>query len=343
MQVLTVKNEIDVVKDFMALAVLAEFDNFFFQAQSMTNTKEVVLKAEDSYSKLYTITRTTSPYADLKKEENKTIDDTLKLSQEVKIKAVSYDNRSDFLDILEAEFEERKKIFGEDLVYHLNFSEWIDAELVNIDKLFKDQREKEKFKKWMKWKKRNVTLYDAKKFQWIHVNPYAEGGLKFWCMRAIYKFVRLFHVSIWFYFAPYSVMFLSFMVPYLVNQTGNVPDIPENRILMSHFASYCPANCTWNDIQEVCYCPSDEQAYYVTEIAELKAEQTILRAESAAIQTKSAEYDAKQADFDAKQAESAAEIAALRAESAAEIANLRAEVDALISLVRRRDENPSVP
>jgi hypothetical protein len=48
----------------------------------MTGTKEVVIKAEDSYKPLYTITRTTSPYAVLKEEENKTKDDTLKPMQE---------------------------------------------------------------------------------------------------------------------------------------------------------------------------------------------------------------------------------------------------------------------
>jgi hypothetical protein len=43
LQVITNYGVIDVVMNFMALAILADFDNIFFSAQSMTGTKEVVL------------------------------------------------------------------------------------------------------------------------------------------------------------------------------------------------------------------------------------------------------------------------------------------------------------
>jgi hypothetical protein len=105
----------------------------------MTGIKEVVLKAEECYKPLYTITRTTSPYADIDKDENKTKDETL----------------------------------------------------MRI----------------------NDTAAN-KKFESIHVKPWSEGGLKAFCLHSIYKLVRLIQVSTWFYFFPYVVFFMSYLIPY---------------------------------------------------------------------------------------------------------------------------------
>jgi hypothetical protein len=152
MQVLTNKDEIEVVMNFMALAILSDFDNFFFQAQSMTGTKEIVLLAEEIYRPLYTITRTTSAYAN----------------------SVDFRNR------------------------HTTQDETLELLMKNPD--------------------------EFEKFKYFHVEPKLEGGCKAWCMHAVYKFVRLFQVSFWYYFAPYSVLFLSYAIPYYVNQSGYMPE-----------------------------------------------------------------------------------------------------------------------
>jgi predicted DNA-binding protein (MmcQ/YjbR family) len=50
---------------------------------------------------------------------------------------------SDWIKEDEAEFEERKKTLGTaDAAYHMNFSQWMDAEEKRIDKLWKDLRER---------------------------------------------------------------------------------------------------------------------------------------------------------------------------------------------------------
>lgn len=56
---------LDVVMNFMALAVIADFDNFFFAAQTKNLMNSIIDSADDNpYRKLYIVTRTTSNRAD---------------------------------------------------------------------------------------------------------------------------------------------------------------------------------------------------------------------------------------------------------------------------------------
>jgi hypothetical protein len=141
------------------------------------------------------------------------------------------------------------------------------------------------------------------------VSPKKEGGFKFFFMYAIYKFIRMIQVSLWFYFFPYTVLFGSFLVPF-TNQSSLSPEseIADTRLLMDNFVVKCPVGCTeqWMDDTRMCFCLDNNQVNTETNLAKLKAEQAILRAEAA---TAAAEI----VDLRVKSAESEAKINAMQA------------------------------
>jgi len=54
-------NILDVVKDFMALAIVGDFDNLFYDAQASNILNKIM--SDDTYAALYTSTRTSSAWA----------------------------------------------------------------------------------------------------------------------------------------------------------------------------------------------------------------------------------------------------------------------------------------
>lgn len=47
-------------------------------------------------------------------------------------------------------------------------------------------------------------------------------------MRGVYKMLRLFQISVWFYFMPFLALLGSYIVPYYYFQLKNAPVCPNN-------------------------------------------------------------------------------------------------------------------
>lgn len=75
--ILTAKTYLDVVMNFMALAVIAEFDDAFFTALGTNDELMKLINEPESFEDLYTIQITTSRYANPEVSEATTlVDDT---------------------------------------------------------------------------------------------------------------------------------------------------------------------------------------------------------------------------------------------------------------------------
>ena len=55
---------LDIAKDFIALMVISEFDNFFYEEHSKDQVaKKIILEKDDTYAKLFYVQTTTSSEA----------------------------------------------------------------------------------------------------------------------------------------------------------------------------------------------------------------------------------------------------------------------------------------
>lgn len=82
--ILTSNTILDVVMNFMALAVIAEFAEFFYGAQSNTIMNDIIDPDNEFFNDLYVVTRTTSNRADEVRDEHLTDDPTLPIDEEGK-------------------------------------------------------------------------------------------------------------------------------------------------------------------------------------------------------------------------------------------------------------------
>jgi hypothetical protein len=73
--ILTSTNYLDVVMNFMTLAIISEFDNAFYSALGADPKKECI--EDEEFRDLYRITCTTSQNARYENEKNKLVDDTV--------------------------------------------------------------------------------------------------------------------------------------------------------------------------------------------------------------------------------------------------------------------------
>jgi len=146
--ILTCNDVKEVVMNFMALAIIAEFDDIFYAALGLDPSKEVL--TDPAYDDLWVITRTTSISAKNKIEKHLLLDDT-------------YVNRN-----------------GADM-------EVFDANGTN-------QKEE-------------------KTITYIYIDFWLDRSFVQKILRILYKVLRSFYVSIWFYFIPFLIMFGSYYVP----------------------------------------------------------------------------------------------------------------------------------
>lgn len=78
--ILTSFTVLDVVMNFMALAIIADFDNLFYGALGADPNKEVL--TDPAYEEMFTQTRTTSKFARLEIEAHKLVDDTFQTADD---------------------------------------------------------------------------------------------------------------------------------------------------------------------------------------------------------------------------------------------------------------------
>ena len=90
---------LDIVMNFMALAIIAEFDNAFFMALGENSMKYII--QDPAFDSLYTITRTTSRLA-CKNDGNKLDDETVPpfMKDEIDSISISFSERTAFHKLL---------------------------------------------------------------------------------------------------------------------------------------------------------------------------------------------------------------------------------------------------
>lgn len=167
LSILSYSDTLNVVICFMALAIIAEFDNFFYDALGENKDKELITNPDIYDELLYTIRRTTSYLSLAHIEEN-----------------------------------------------HLN-----DPAL---DYLRDPKNRLYKFK-----------LQDVSPGQnYIHLSFKQRSCLgKF--LAIVYRIYKLFYVTFWFYFLPFTALLGSFFIPYFVkmlrgeNETAIDPEVPQ--------------------------------------------------------------------------------------------------------------------
>ena len=152
---------LDIAKDFIALMVISEFDNFFYEEHSNDQVaKKIILEKDDTFVKLFNVQTTSS--------------------------SVAYTLEND-------------RSFNKFIPY--DSSEWVDKIQEEIGGF---RSVKPRFIKISNRSCRNATLY--------------------WC---IYKPLRFLYVGFWFYFSPFFMISIQFILPlYVLQRDGVLPSAP---------------------------------------------------------------------------------------------------------------------
>ena len=182
----------DIIMNFLALVIIADFDDFFFQSVELEVMGNMIQEGRlelfygtRELSDVLQTERTSSPNARFKIEQNR----------------IDHSEKNHPTKAWKKNCEKGRQ------VDNMHFPK------IDPDKIAA-HRERMEIRMHMKKEKG-----PEERPEFIHVNQnYKDLGFQRWIYRKIYTFLRAFYASFWFYFMPFITIILCYSLPYAFNE-----------------------------------------------------------------------------------------------------------------------------